>query len=201
MRKAARSIGATAVLLVAIGVAAPVAAAADEPNVEIASAVYEGSGCPKRGDARASLDGDRIKVNYERLSVRAGGSGEPSSERHNCVTNLKLRVDEGWQYAIGRLSMSGYATLKRGATGTAIATHWHAGLPSTGEARNDLSGPYDDEFDSYDRQHGNWSECDANRALNINAQVFVEAKGTGGSSELQLNERRGLTAELKFRRC
>jgi hypothetical protein len=199
VRKAAWSIGTAVAVVAAIGLAAP-AQAAEEPNVSIGSVVFNGSGCTD-SDAEATLDGDKILIDYADLGATAGGDGEPVNARVNCIANIKLKIDKGWQYAIGKLTMSGYAELTKGAQAQAIATHWHAGLPTTGEARNELSGPYDDDFSSSDRQHGNWSECEATRALNINAQVFVEGKNASGSSWIQLDEEQGLIADLKFRRC
>ncbi|GGK34241.1 hypothetical protein GCM10010124_28580 [Pilimelia terevasa] len=204
MNQVVRTTAQTAsVLALAIGatLAGASAAAAADPSVELLGVVTEGSGCPRKGDASATLNGDRIKVSYQRLGVSAGGEDGTSSARLNCVANLRLKVDKGWEYAIGTLSMRGAASLVKGAKAEANATHYFAGSTATGEAKEVLRGPYDDEFTSWDRQHGNWSECGATRALNINASVYVESRMSDTASELQLNDRGGLVAELKFRRC
>ncbi|GGK35545.1 hypothetical protein GCM10010124_30290 [Pilimelia terevasa] len=198
-RSSAARIGAAAVLLAGVGTAAP-AHAAPAAGIALDATVFEGSGCPESSDAEADLDGHRLRLRYERLAARAGDGGG-ASQRANCVANLKLTVAEGWQYRVDRLWLRGYAALDEDVEGQATATYYFAGSPATGETTAELTGPYDDEFSRSGGGDGAWSECGADRALNINASVFVETEGTGGAGELSLGNRRGLTADLKLRRC
>ncbi|MGG8405724.1 DUF4360 domain-containing protein [Streptomyces sp. 12297] len=146
-------------------------------RIVIDIATVNGSGCPRDTAAVAvSQDNTAFTVTYSQYLAQVGGGVPATAARRNCQLNLVVHVPHGFTYAIASADYRGYASLARGANGTAKASYYFQGSPQTASREHPFGGPYDDNWqatDSTDWAQLVWAPCGGQRNFNINTELRV----------------------------
>ena len=126
----------TAILLGALmSLAAAAPAAEPEPqfvtkgkDITIQSLNYAGTGCPA-GSVAPTLSDDKtlLTLGFDKYVAQSGPNSPASDQRKNCQLTLKLRYPNGLQYSIFTADYRGYASLRKGSTGTCKSTYYFGG--------------------------------------------------------------------------
>lgn len=153
-------------------------ATAEIPDAPVAikSIHLNGSGC-SLGTATADVspDASRIGFHFEDMIAEIGPDLDLSASRRNCVITLVIAAPQGWQYAVGRHRVSGYAALDDAVKGFLSTSIFFEGQGQTQKLSSSLLGPTDQDyvFENDPSLTGLWSSCTAERALNLNFSVQV----------------------------
>jgi hypothetical protein len=186
MRKALALFGA---LVATLAMTASAQAAPSRPaiidappdKIVIELATVNGSGCPK-GTAAVAVapDNTAFTVTYSDYLAQVGVGSKPTDFRKNCQLNLIVHVPQGFTYAIARADYRGFASLEKGANGTARANYYFQGSPQTVPRSHTFYGPYNDNWQASDVTDWGqlvWAPCGVKRNFNINTELRVN-KGT-----------------------
>ncbi|WP_255955692.1 DUF4360 domain-containing protein [Streptomyces odontomachi] len=182
--------GGAAVALFAAALSAQGAQAATTPDAAPSEATQvsiesvNGSGCPA-GTARVSVasDNSTLTVTYSNYYALAGIGAEPTDARKNCQLILDVEAPAGYTYAIFGLDYSGHAHIEAGATGSQRSEYFFQGSTSGVVKSHTITGPYDGDWSTSDDTSDQlvWAPCDAQRYLNVNTELRVDA----GTSDTQ----------------
>jgi hypothetical protein len=171
----------SAVTILAATLAGPPAAPATPPegSVSIDVVAANGSGCPAGTVSIAVTPGnDAFEVTYGAYHAQAGVGATPIDFRKNCQLNIRIRMPEGYRYAINGVEHRGHASLAAGATGAQRSTYYYAGVPASATTSRGFTGPFDEDWQTID-EFGPasliFSPCGAERNLNINTELRVNA--------------------------
>lgn len=178
---------AAASLLLAPAVPSPTAeTAADPPSgkITISVAAVNGSGC-RPGTAAVSVapDNTAFTVTYSEYLAQAGGSSKPTDFRKNCQIALRVRVPQGFTYAIARADYRGFASLNRAATGTQQAGYYFQGFPETYRKTHTFPGPRSGNWQVSDQVEVGalvYAPCGAERNFNINTELQTVTRNGAG---------------------
>lgn len=181
---------------------------APNPNqVTIRSIAYAGSGCPA-GTVSESLapDAKAFTLLFDSYVAEAGPGITLSSGRKNCQIAVDLRFPQGYSVTLADVDYRGYAKLDPGATGIQKTSYYFQGQTRRADLKSTYRGPMDDDYTISDKlalESLVWSPCGLSRALNLNTQVRVSARGiarglmTVDSIDGQLTHIYG----VRWRRC
>lgn len=153
------------------------------PSEKIAISVetVNGSGCPA-GTAEVTAAGNTaFTVSYRDYLAWVGVGAKATDARKNCQLNLRIRVPEGFTYAIAQVEHQGFAHLADGATGLQAAHYYFTGTSPTAHVSHEFRGPFTDSWRTVDRAEVLvYAPCGEQRNLNINTELRVDA----GSSDV-----------------
>ena len=183
VKRAAVAVGAALALPVLATV--PSAAADDVPppdGVAVEVVTVNGSGCPDgTATVTPSRDNTAFTVAYQQYVAWAGGAAPPTDFRKNCQLNVRVSGPDGYTYAVTGIEHRGYAHLEPKASGLKRTTYYFQGDSRSRAVSHDLQGPYDDSWrfvDRIDPADRVYKPCGADRNLNINTEVRVDAGGS-----------------------
>jgi hypothetical protein len=183
-------------------------AEAPDPNqVHIQSIAYAGSGCPA-GTVSESVapDAKAFTLLFDSYVAEAGPGVSLAAGRKNCQIAVDLRFPQGWSYTIFDVDYRGYVQLDRGATGLQKSSYYFQGQSLGPSLQSTFTGPVDKDYhfrDSLGVDAVVYSPCGMSRALNLNTQVRVTARGgsralmTTDSIDGQLSHVYG----IRWKRC
>lgn len=185
--------------------------APSEP-VTIKKILTNGSGCPE-GTVAENIAEDNLAftLTFSEFIAELGPDLSPSAARKNCIVTLTLNVPAGWQYSIGTFNYRGFMGLDEGVTAVHSTTYFLEGTGKQGRFAATRKGPLSEDFVFTDKVGLDtvfipevWSECNTERALNINTAIRVQnidvkkyptARGliTNDSIDGKLEQKFGLT--------
>lgn len=154
-----------------------------DPNtVSIKSIAYAGSGCPA-GTVSESLapDAKAFTLLFDSYVAEAGRGIPLRESRKNCQLAVDLRFPQGWSFTIVDVDYRGYASIDRGATGMQKTNYYFQGQRMGPSLQTTLRGPFNDDYHIRDTLGVDavvYSPCGLTRALNLNTQVRVQARGS-----------------------
>lgn len=174
---------------------------------------YNGSGCPEGTVAEnVSEDKKSFTLTFSEFVAEAGPDISLSAGRKNCIATIVLDVPAGWQYSVGTFNYRGYMGLDEGITAVHSTTYFLEGSDGRqGRFAATRKGPLSEDFVFTDKIGLDtvfipqvWSECNTERALNINTAIRVSnqnsrqypnARGliTNDSIDGKLQQKFGLT--------
>ncbi|MET7391232.1 DUF4360 domain-containing protein [Streptomyces sp. NPDC005529] len=156
-------------------------------KIVIEVATVNGSGCPQdTSQVAVSEDNTAFTVTYSNYLAQAGGGSDPVDFRKNCQLNLRVHVPSGFTYAIVQADYRGYAFLQPGASALERASYYFQGMPQTAFRSHQLSGSYDDNWQTSDQTDYAdlvWAPCGEKRNFNINTELRVNG-GTSSPSRM-----------------
>lgn len=166
---------APAALLLASNSFAQVLAPADP--VIIKKITTNGTGCPL-GTVASNISEDKqaFTLTFSEFVAEAGPGLAPSAGRKNCILTATLGVPVGWQYSIGSFYYRGFMALDQGIRATHSTSYFFAGVGRTGTFSSTKDGAYSSDYvysDKVGLESVNWSDCNAERDLNINTSIRV----------------------------
>jgi hypothetical protein len=164
------------------GQGAPATEAAPSEATQVSIETVNGSGCPA-GTAKVSVSSDNstLTVTYSDYYALVGVGAAPTDFRKNCELALNVKQPAGYTYAIFGLDYSGHAHIESGATGTQRSEYFFQGSTGGVVRSHTITGPYDGDWSTSDNTEDQlvWAPCDAQRFLNVNTELRVDA----GSSD------------------
>lgn len=179
-----------------------------DPNqVHINSIAYAGSGCPA-GTVSESVapDAKAFTLLFDSYVAEAGPGVLLKEGRKNCQIAVDLRFPQGWSYTLFDVDYRGYVQLDSGASGLQKTNYYFQGQAAGPSLQSVFTGPANKDYrirDSLGVDAVVYSPCGANRALNLNTQIRVTARGgqralmTTDSIDGQLTHRYG----IRWRQC
>jgi len=147
----------------------------DKMTVEVAA--VNGSGCPK-GTTTVLPSGDNevITITYSEYIAQVGAGAPAADFRKNCQLALKVRVPQGYTYAIAKTDYRGYARLQDGAWGYQQASYYFQGNSKTVRSKHNFEGYKDGDWQTTDKVEIEslvWAPCGGMRYLQINTELRV----------------------------
>lgn len=188
--------------------ASTTAAPAERITVEVATA--NGSGCPAgTTTVTAAADNTSFTVAYSDYLVQVGGGARPTDFRKNCQLSVRVRVPQGFTYAIAEAQYRGFAHLAGGAAGLQQAGYYFQGTSPTAYASHSLQGPFSDNWQTADRADIAtlvYAPCGVDRLLNINTELRVSAGSShpSATSFIWMDSTKGSVRtiyQLAWKRC
>lgn len=166
-----------------------------------------GTGCPPNSTVtRISRDGLVFTTTFSAYEVRLDPNATLAVKE--CRLSIKLHTPEGRSFSVQTFYYSGYALLKKGATGRQLASYAFAGQDQQSRsARTDLVGPYEMPFvftDQISLQDAVWSPCGVARELTISSRIVLESTTPGSVGYMNLTAADGssqLVLRLASRPC
>lgn len=184
--------------------------AEDAPNpneISIRGVVYGGSGCPGGSVANMlSPDGKAFTLLFDNYVAEAGPGVSLSAGRRNCQLAVNMKFPNGYSFSVIKVDYRGYALIDRGAKGTQQTSYYFAGQARNAVLRSTYVGPRDEDYqitDALGIESAVWSPCGMARALIMNTEIRVTARG--GSRALMTTD--SINGELthvygiRWRRC
>ncbi|MBA3489157.1 MAG: DUF4360 domain-containing protein [Longispora sp.] len=163
----------------------PAHAAESGPSVPIKVDVVSvnGSGCAN-GTASAIVaeENSAFAIVGSPYRAQAGVGATPRDFRKNCHMSLLVHAPRGYTYAIDRVHSYGSMHLEAGAYAVAQTSYYSSGAGITGRTISTFHGPRDTDWwvaDDVGAASLMWAPCGAQRLLNINTELRVNA----GSSD------------------
>ncbi len=149
--------------------------------VTIKKITVNGTGCPLGSTVQnISEDKQAFTVTFSEFFAEIGPGLTPANSRKNCVLTAVLKVPAGWQYSIGSFYYRGFMGLDKGVRATHRTSYFFEGQGKTGTFEAVKDGPLSQDFVYTDKVGlssvfipDTWSDCNANRALNINTSIRV----------------------------
>jgi hypothetical protein len=171
----------------------PATDAAPSGNITVEVVANNGSGCaPGTATVYANANKTGFRVRYSDFLAEAGGSAATTDRRKNCQMSILVTVPAGWTFAIASADFRGRARLYAGATGLHRTNYYWQGSSQSATAEQEFAGPL----------HGFWatgdvapvlsySDCGAQRILNVNTELRVDAGTSTGRSSMSMRAAEG----------
>jgi hypothetical protein len=189
------AIAGVALALVAQPLVSSPAVAPPTGKVTIDVITVNGSGCPAGTTAVAvSPDNTAFTVTYSEYLAQAGGGASATARRKNCQLGLQVHVPGGFTFAVGSADYRGFAHLEPGASALTKANYYFQGDSANQAVSHNLSGPYDDDWQSSDVIESAsmvFRPCGVDRNLNVNTELRVNAGFNGAASYIQMDSADG----------
>jgi len=134
-----------------------------------------------------SPSNDAFSVTYSAFHAQVGVGATSTDFRKNCQLNMRIRIPQGYSYAITGVDHRGSAHLEAGASGVQRSRYYFAGQVPSALMSHQFSGPYEDVWqtsDNADVASLAFSPCGGERNININSELRV---GAGTSDEATTN--------------
>ncbi|WP_165964490.1 DUF4360 domain-containing protein [Actinomadura sp. KC216] len=165
-----------------------------------------GSGCPA-GTAKVtpSNGGSAFTVTFDNYLAWGGGDAPPTEFRKNCQLNVKVGAPEGWTWAPIGISSNGFAHIQEGASAVRRTSYYIQGSSETRSVSHTIEGPSNRSWrfnDRIPRDELVYKECGADRNLNINTEVRVNAGDSGRPSFIAVESAyANANYHLAWKRC
>jgi hypothetical protein len=186
--------------VLALSLSAPARAAADtaaaavpEGNVTAEVIAANGSGCAP-GTAAVIANGDKsgFRIRYYDFVAEAGGSADPTDRRKNCQVGVLITVPAGWTFAIAEAEYRGRARLSSGASALQRTNYYWQGSSANSSTEETFSGPFNGYWDTSDVAPVLiYTPCSAQRVLNINTELRVDAGASASRSTMSMRSSEG----------
>ncbi len=136
-----------------------------------------GTGCPA-GTVSTNISDDKqaFTLTFSEFVAEAGPGLASSVGRKNCILTATLGVPVGWQYSVGSFFYRGFMGLDLGIRATHSTSYFFAGVGRQGTFQSTKDGAYSSDYvfsDKVGLASVNWSDCNAERDLNINTSIRV----------------------------
>lgn len=153
----------------------------DPSQVSIQKIAYAGSGC-RAGTVSdlMSPDAKSFTLLFDSYIAEAGPGIPLSESRKNCQIGVDMRFPQGWSFTVFEVDYRGYARLDRGTTGLQKTDYYFAGQSKSASLQSNFFGAVDRDYQVRDTLGISslvWSPCGVTRALVMNTQVRVTARG------------------------
>ncbi len=180
-----------------------------EPQLELRSLRYGGSGCPVGSintSTGAELANGRLSIHWDEFMVELGPDTPLSGARKNCVISFDLAVPEGYQYALSEYKYRGFAALDPGVSSdVSISSYFEGGKSFPYSFR--WTGPQESDFvisDFIGIDKKIWSPCGLKRAFNTNIALRLisnKKQNPDAKGLLLLDFTEPLAFRFELRRC
>lgn len=175
----------------------------------INSIVYAGSGCPAGTVAEnISPDLQAFTLLFDSYFAEVGEGVATREKRKNCTINLSFSYPPGWQFALIEMHARGFVSLEQNVTAQQKTSFYFQGDTQTGSFEQNFSGPTDEDYiatSTIPFTNAVWSNCAANRALNVGTQVRLDnSRNRNGSGLITIDSIDGVVTHfygLTWRRC
>lgn len=173
-----------------------------------ASVTANGTGCPAgTWETNLSPDGQTFTTTFNKFEVEVDKSKTVSIK--DCQLNIKLHSPQGLQYAVQEFFYGGYVFLEDGVQLRQIANYYFSGAPDEGgEARSDVTGPYDDTILVEDkRREGQlvWQSCGIERNLQVRSTLRLlntsNPRRAGYANIAAVDATNKLVFKLAWKKC
>jgi hypothetical protein len=162
-------------------------------NITVEVVANNGSGCAP-GTASVSADANRtgFRVRYHDFIAEAGGSAATTDRRKNCQMSILVTVPAGWTFAIASVNYRGRARLLSGASGLHRTTYYWQGESRSDSTEQEFTGPFSGFWSTQDVAPVLvYSDCGAERILNVNTELRVDAGTSTGRSSMSMRTAEG----------
>lgn len=155
----------------------------DKPDkkVTVGIVTVNGSGCAgDSAEVAMSPDNTAFTVTYSEYMAQAGGAAKPTDMRKNCQLVVNVKTPQGFTYAVTKVDYRGFANLHGGASAIQRAGYYFQGNSGTSYRTHSFRGPMDGNWQTTDQTSAAklvWARCGAQRYLNINTELRVNASG------------------------
>ena len=201
--------------LLALGVATAgfwsgMALSSEAPSyVRIGDISHGGSGCPQGSVGKSvAHDGKSFTLLFDEFFVEVGNGALPSDRRKNCQVNINVEFPQGWSYSVIGFDYRGYASLDHRVKGIQETSYYFQGEEETKTFKTSLNGELDKDYlisDEIDADAIVWSECGANKSLNINSKIWLNnRRNRNGSGLLTVDSLDGTVNQkyhLRWKKC
>ncbi|GAB7039048.1 MULTISPECIES: DUF4360 domain-containing protein [Catenuloplanes] len=167
--------------------------AVPDGNVTVEVLAASGSGCPP-GSASVITKSDKsgFRIRYYDFVAYAGGGAAVAERRKNCQIGVLITVPAGWTFAIAEAEYRGRARLHPGATGLQRTNYYWQGSSENSGTEQTFTGPLGGYWSTRDVAPVLiYTPCTAQRVLNINTELRVDAGGSAGTSSMSMNSSEG----------
>ncbi|MEQ4300726.1 DUF4360 domain-containing protein [Plantactinospora sp. B6F1] len=176
-------------------------------GITISVETVNGSGCPA-GTAQVSTAADNtaFTVSYSDYFVLAGAGAKPTEFRKNCQLNLRVKIPQGFTFAVSQVDLQGFAYLQRGASGSQHSNYYFMGSSSNAQQSHEFTGPYSGVWRTSERASTLiYAPCGQERNLNVNTELRVDVGDSeSGTSFMAMDSTRGSVRSvyhLSWREC
>ncbi|SMF71079.1 DUF4360 domain-containing protein [Pseudobacteriovorax antillogorgiicola] len=181
-------------------------ALAQPDYVRVKDITYNGSGCPV-GSADLYFQDGNFQSFFMQLDDYYAEAGEGISlrdSRKNCQLSFKLEFPQGWTYAIGSMTYSGFAHLERNVVAKQQASYYFTGEAEQATIRTEFEGPMHRNFWLTDSAQALiYAPCKSEAILNVNSSVQVRSLNRHNYGAIGLDNLRGSLVSFNFnwKRC
>jgi hypothetical protein len=194
-RAAATALAAVLTLTVgspALGSPAPAGSdVAGKVTVEVVA--NNGSGCAA-GTATvvSNADDTGFRVRYRDFVARAGSDASAIERRKNCQLSVLVGIPDGWTVAIASANYRGRASLQAGASALQRTNYYWQGSSESHRSDHTFAGPFSGTWAAWDAAPVLlYAPCDAQRVLNVNTELRVDAGTSAGTSAMSMSATEG----------
>jgi Domain of unknown function (DUF4360) len=170
-------------------------ATADVPggNVTVEVVANNGSGCaPGTATVIGNADRSGFRVRYHDFVAESGGGAPVTDRRKNCQLAVLVTVPAGWTFAIAEVEFRGRARLLAGASGLHRTNYYVQGSSQERDTEQEFSGPLNSFWSNRDVAPVLiYSPCSAQRIVNINTELRVDAGSSHSKSSLSMRSTEG----------
>ncbi|MDP9793223.1 hypothetical protein J2S43_001735 [Catenuloplanes nepalensis] len=160
-------------------------------TVEVIAA--SGSGCaPGTAWVATKSDKSGFRIRYYDFVAEAGGNAALVDRRKNCQIGVLITVPAGWTFAVAEADYRGRARLASGATGLQRTNYYWQGSSDNSSTAETFYGPFSGYWSTRDAAPALiYTPCTAQRVLNINTELRVDAGTSGYTSSMSMNSSEG----------
>ena len=171
----------------------PATAAAPSGNITVEVVANNGSGCaPGTASVYATANRTGFRVRYSDFVAEAGGSSATIDRRKNCQMSILVTVPAGWTFAIASVDYRGRARLQSGASGLHRTNYYWQGSSHSVTSEQEYAGPFNGFWSTQDVAPVlSYSECGAQRILNVNTELRVDAGTSTSRSSMSMRSTEG----------
>jgi len=190
--------------ILALSLSAPASAATGSPgfdasvnvpsgNITVEVVANNGSGCsPGTATVSANADKTGFRVRYFDFLAEAGGGAATVDRRKNCQISVLVTVPAGWTFAIASVVFQGLARLNSGASGLHRTTYYWQGSSQDFRTERGFDGPFNGLWATQDVGAASiYTPCNAQRILNVNTELRVDAGTSTGRNSLSMRTTEG----------
>jgi hypothetical protein len=172
---------------------APATAAVPSENVTVEVVANNGSGCaPGTATVHANANRTGFRVRYSDFVAEAGGSSAIVDRRKNCQMSILVTVPAGWTFAIASVDYRGRASLHSGASGLHQTNYYWQGSSQSNTTEREYAGPFHGFWSTHDVAAVlSYSRCGAERILNVNTELRVDAGTSTSRSSMSMRATEG----------
>lgn len=180
------------VMISALSAAAPAFAEEMPPagSVQIDTVRFNGTGC-RSGTAALNISPDRraLTLIFNEYSVDAS-TGQPSHRKKSCDIDVRMKVPDGWTFALATVDYRGYAGLEAGTSGWQESRVQFAPGPMVKLGGMSLTGPYDGDFQVHNDAPATRPNAPCSgptRGMKLKTDIGVETPPRGGNAYLAVD--------------
>jgi hypothetical protein len=185
-------------------------ASADTPSsvpiIGIEQLTYNGNGCPPGSTVvDVSPDGEAFTVIFSTMVAEVAPGADATHQKLKCKLHAKVRVPQGWSYAISSVDFRGFVALEPGVTASEQAKYHMSGeSPETTKALT-WNGAVEEDFNVRDVGGASpvyWSRCGKGKNLMITTELNISNQARPDASGFMVVDTvDGQVYHLLWKRC